>query len=153
MTRRYEFQLESVRKLRQRHRDAQRQRLGEAMHAAQLLEEQQRLLANEVNALRQSRREAMGRVTPDVNFLLDVQRYELLIQAQLQTMRQQQDTLNAEVERRRAVLAEAEQHVRVLDKLDDRRRAEFVAEALRQEELVLGELATQVYLRDSDHAG
>jgi flagellar protein FliJ len=152
MRRRYQFQLESVRQLRQWHRDAQRQRLGEAMHAAQLLEEQQRKVVEEVTELRQTRRQAMQQVTPDVNYLLDIQRYELLVQTQLQRLLQQQETLEAEVERRRLILAEAEQQVRVLDKLDDRRRAEFVAEELREEQLVIGEVATQMYLRNADSA-
>lgn len=153
MSRRYQFRLESIRRLRQEHRDAMRQRLGEAIHAAQLLEQHRGETEREIEGLKTARRQALQVPSPDVNRLLDFQRYELLVQAQLQALAQQQKTLSEEVERRRSVLAEAEQQVRVLDKLDERRRQEHHQEELRQEELVLNEVATQMYLRKREHAG
>lgn len=144
---RYRFPLDPVRRLRQARRDAQRERLAEALHAADILQTQQQVAAGELELLRQARRDAMQTTSPDVNRLLDTQRYELLLQAQLQTIAQQQGTLAEEVERRRAALAEAEQQVRVLDKLDERRHDQWRKEQLRREELVLGEIATQMYCR------
>lgn len=123
------------------------------MYAARLLEERQAEIKQELQGLRHARREAVGVTTPNVNRLLDFQRYELLVQAQLNTLQQQQVTLEAEVERRRVLLAEAEQQVRVLDKLDERRRTEYHARQLQQEEQVLNEIALQVYLRHPERAG
>jgi flagellar protein FliJ len=152
MTRPYRFQLETLRRLRAEHRDAQRQRLGEAMEAARLLEERRLDMLRELDDLRGARRAAVGVTTPDVNRLLDFQRYELLVQAQLEILETQQLAIEAEVDRRRAVLAEAEKQVRVLDKLDTRRQREHRAQELRSEELVLNEIATQSYLRNSGQA-
>ena len=148
---RYRFPLEPVRRLRQARRDAQRERLAEALNAADILQTQQQVAAGELKLLRQTRRDAMQTTSLDVNRLLDTQRYELLLQAQLQTIAQQQATLAEEVERRRAALAEAEQQVRVLDKLDERRHDQWRQEQLHREELVLGEIATQMYCRMAEN--
>ena len=139
----YRFTLEPIRRLRQAHRDAQRDRLGEALHAATILESQAAAALTELEQLREVRRVAMQRQSLDVNQLLDVQRYEFLLQGHLQTVRKQQQTIAQEVDRRRQSLAEAEQQVRVLDKLDERRREEWRRKELRHEELVLSEIALQ----------
>ncbi len=147
---RYRFSLQPIRRLRQAHRDVQRERLGEALHAANVLESQETTVQAELEQLRQARRGAMQREALDVNRLLDTQRYELLMQGQLQIVRNQQQTIAQEVDRRRAALAEAEQQVRVLDKLDERRQAEWHREELRREEVLLGEIATQRHWRERD---
>lgn len=147
---RYRFSLETIRRLRQAHRDAQRDRLGEALHAANILETHVSATLTELEQLREVQREGMRGESPDVNRLLDAQRYELLLQNQLQTIRKQQETIAQEVDRRRRSLAEAEQQVRVLDKLDERRKADWQMGELRREELILGELALQQHLRRDD---
>lgn len=148
---RYRFQLESIRRLRMGHRDQQRQRLGEAIHAETLLEQQIQSVQQELVELKAQQRAVMSAGILDVNRLLDSQRYEMLVQAQLKTMAGQRQTLQAEVQRRRELLADAEKEVKVLDKLDERRQQEHAKEALRQEELVLGEMATTQFLQSSAH--
>lgn len=147
---RYRFSLQPIRRLRQAHRDAQRERLGEAIHAASILESHENTVLRELEQLRQTRRNSMQGASIDVNRLLDTQRYELLMQGQLQAVRQQQQTIALEIDRRREAMAEAEQQVRVLDKLDERKQEEWHRAELRREELVLNELATQMHRRQRE---
>lgn len=144
----YQFQLEPVRRLRAAHRDQQQVRVADALNALDQLHAQLRSIDGELADLKELRRHTVSHGAFDVNVLLDSGRYEVVLQAQRDTLREQLAAVELEAERRRATLAEAEQQVRVLDKLDERRRAEFQWAAGRREAARLDEVAAQQSLRD-----
>jgi flagellar export protein FliJ len=118
----YRFRLETVRKLRESHRDELRGKLAEAYHASQLLEDQQTAVAEEITSLQQSQRLMTKEPTTSVNSLLEAQRYHAVLRAQQSTLEKQAKMLADEVDRRRQTVVEADQEVRILDKLDQRQR-------------------------------
>src|SRR3990172_2647244 len=120
----YRFRLETLHKLRVAMRDQQRAALADGYRAEQILAQRRESLAAEVSELRDMQRAALAAPYMDVNQLVEAQRYEMLLHAQGQQLAEQASRLEVEVERRRLALVEADRAVRVLDKLDERRRAE-----------------------------
>src|SRR3954470_7182110 len=111
----FRFRLQTLRRLREIHRDDQRSRLATAFEAERILEEQRTALAEEGAVLADSQRQMMRQGAVDVNLLLSGQRYQLALEAQARTLADQAAKLAEEVERRRQALVEADREVRVLD--------------------------------------
>ena len=129
----YKFRLETLQKVREAHRDQQRASLAEAFRAEQVLAENRAELAAEEQLMRELQRSAAAGKYLDVNRMLEAQRYDLLLKAQGQQMAKQAALLEAETERRRQVLVEADRDVRVLELLDERhRRAHVRAQQLAE---------------------
>ncbi len=138
----YQFRLQTLHKVREAHRDEQRAALAEAFRAEQVLAENRAQLMIEKQELRELQRSATNGQYMDVNRLLEVQRYELLLKAQSQELAKQAVLLSAETERRRQQLVEADREVRVLEMLDERNRRAHALEAQRAETKRLDEAAT-----------
>jgi flagellar FliJ protein len=138
---RFRFRLETLRRLREIHRDEQRGRLAAAFEAERILTEQREALAAEGIALVASQRTLMQQGTVDVNQLLASQRYQLMLEAQARTLAEQSAKLAEEVERRRQAVVDADREVRVLDKLEERQRRQHREAAQRLETKVLDEVA------------
>jgi flagellar FliJ protein len=138
---RFRFRLETLRRLREIHRDEQRSRLATAYEAERILVEQRGALAAESAALAESQRRLMQQGALDVNQLLASQRYQLALEAQSRTLADQAAKLVEEVERRRLAVVEADREVRVLDKLEQRQRRQHREAAERAETKVLDEVA------------
>src|SRR5688572_26241999 len=128
---RFRFRLQTLRRLREIHRDEQRGRLATAYEAERILAEQRESLAAEGVALTQAQRQLMQHGSLDVNQLLAAQRYQLALEAQSRALAEQAAKLAEEVERRRLALVEADREVRVLDKLEERQRLQHRANAQR----------------------
>ena len=139
----FRFRLAILRKLRESHRDELRGKLAEAYHAAQKLEEQQLAIADEILALQDVQRRATKGATTSVNSLLEAQRYQAVLRAQQSTLRDHSKVLSTEVERRRQNVIEADQQVRVLDKLNERQRLEHQQILDRAEVRELDEIASR----------
>jgi flagellar protein FliJ len=138
----YKFQLEALQKVREAHRDQQRVSLAEAFGAEQILAENRAELAAEEEEMRELKRSAAEGPYLDVNRMLEAQRYELLLKAQGQQMAKQAALLEAETERRRQALVEADREVRVLELLDERHRSAHVRGQQKDETKRLDEAAT-----------
>src|SRR3954454_14786923 len=138
----YKFRLDTLQKVREARRDQQRASLAEAYRAEQILEENRTELVNEQSALRGLQRSATDGKYLDVNRLLEVQRYELLLKAQEQELAKQAVLLASESERQRQVLVEADRDVRVLELLDERHREAHRRDEQREEIRQLDEVAT-----------
>ncbi len=137
----YKFRLAVVQKLREARRDQCRAALAEAFRAEQVLAANRAELAAEETALRALQRSAaVGRYL-DVNRLLEAQRYELLLKARSQEIAKQATLLDAEIERRRQALVEADRAVRVLELLDERHRREHRRRLARLDTKLLDEAA------------
>jgi flagellar protein FliJ len=137
----YEFRLKTLQKVREARRDECRAVLAEAFRAEQILKDKRRELAQEQAELRDLRRSAAGGRYLDVNKLVEAQRYELLLKLQEQELAKQAMLLEAETERRRLALVEADRDVRVLEILDERQRREYVQQTRRHETKQLDEAA------------
>ncbi len=139
----FRFRLATLRKLRESHRDELRGKLAEAYHAIHKLEEQQLAIADEVLALQDVQRRATKGATTSVNSLLEAQRYQAVLRAQQSTLRDNAKVLSTEVERRRQNVIEADQQVRVLDKLNERQRLDHQQTLSRAEVRELDEIASR----------
>jgi flagellar FliJ protein len=137
----YKFRLEALRKVREARRSQQRVSLADAYRAEQVLSEARAELAAEELALRGLQRSAAAGRYLDVNRLLEAQRYELLLKARAQELAKQAALLNAETERRRQLLVEADRDVRVLELLDARHRHEHKRRVQRLDTKQLDEAA------------
>ncbi len=138
---RFRFRLNTLRRLREMHRDEQRSRLATAYEAERILQEQRDGLAVESTELAKTQRELMTRGRVDVNELLTAQRYQLALDAQSRTLAAQAAKLAEEVERRRMAVMEADREVRVLDKLEERQLQQHREAASRAETKLLDEIA------------
>jgi len=138
---RFRFRLQTLRRLREIHRDEQRARLATAYEAERILAEQRASLVAESIGLADSQRGLMRQGALDVNQLLSYQRYQLALESQSRTLAEQAVKLAEEVERRRQTLVEADREVRVLDKLEERQRQQYREQAQRAETKVLDEVA------------
>ena len=116
----FRFRLESVLKLRVAERDARRQQLAEAFEAEQILQQHADELQRETETMQAHRRDTSQPGEVDVGGLLDANRYDLILAARRQQLQQQKSQLEAEIERRRMALIEADRQVQVLDKLKAR---------------------------------
>jgi flagellar export protein FliJ len=72
----------------------------------------------------------------------------MVLKAQVQHVQQQRQVVAAEIDRRRAVLAEADRQVKVLEKLRARQLERHLAEENRRETLRLDEVAQQRVVRE-----
>ncbi len=140
---RFRFRLATLRKLRESHRDELRGKLAEAYQAVQKLEEQQLVIVDELLALQDVQRRATEGTTTSVNSLLEAQRYQAVLRAQQSTLRDHSKVLSTEVERRRQNVIEADQQVRVLDKLNERQKLDHQQILNRAEVRELDEIASR----------
>jgi flagellar protein FliJ len=137
----YQFRLETLRRLRIVHRDQQRSALADAFRAEQVLVERRAELVREQADLRGIQLAAIGNSRLNVNQLVEAQRYQTILIAQERELADQERRLAEEIERRRLVLVEADRAVRVLDVLDEKHRREHRRQAERQETKRLDEVA------------
>ena len=142
----YQSKLKTLEKLRAGLRDEQLRRVADALRAEQALEQQRQTVDAEMAAARQYQ-QTLRQDRIDVNSLLATERYELLLKAQAAELANQQRTVAQERERRQVDLAAAQQQLRVIEKIDERRRKAFDQRQLRLEQAVMDELATQQFLR------
>ncbi len=139
----FRFRLSTLQKLRETHRDEMRSKLGEAFQAERLLGEQVEAVHAEEAELVETHRRSLQSGTTDVNQLLNVQRYSASLKGQLATMGKQMEMLGAEIEKRRLALVEADQEVRVLEKLHERQLDAHRSQVLRAEAKVMDEIASR----------
>jgi flagellar export protein FliJ len=137
----YQFRLETLRRLRIVHRDQQRSALADAFRAEQVLAEHRAELDREHAELRGIQRAAIESPHLNVSQLVEAQRYQSILVARDQQLADQSRRLAEEIERRRLVLVEADRAVRVLDLLDERHQREHRRQAERQETKRLDEVA------------
>ena len=144
---RYRSQLETLHQLRTRARDAQRARVADAMQAEAALDAKLMVIHQEAETGREMQRLARGDATIDPRAMLDMERYELLLKMEAGEIHKQKQIVQTELVQRRQVLAAAEQDLRVIEKLDERRREKFEQEERRREQRTMDEIATQQFLR------
>lgn len=139
----FKFKLNTLRKIRENHRDEMQAKLAEAIQAQQMLQQQLDMVQQELDALQATHRETLANMQSNVNQLLETQRYQSVLRAQQSTMQGQMQVLEAEIQNRRQALVEANREVRVLDNLEDRQRAAHRKEQELAEIKELDEIASR----------
>lgn len=145
----FKFRLETLLRIRIAARDERRSQLSEAYKAEQVLLEQEAQIIEEKQHTKQRAEQISQPGTVDVDVLLNVHRYELLLEAQLQMLCKQKQQVDEEIERRRQVLVEADREVRILEKLRekkllDHQQHEHLLEIKQFDEIAVNRAVKQV---------
>lgn len=147
----FTFRLATLLRLRESIRDQRRQDLAQALRAEELLRQEQQRVEDELRQLTERARQAAAPGEVHVDMLLEAERFELVLLARRRLLASQQETLQAEIQRRRAALVEANRQVQVLQRLRQRQAERHRQEENRREVLALDEVAQrQAYAREAD---
>jgi flagellar export protein FliJ len=144
----FRFRLATLLRLREAARDQRRAELAEALRADNVLVEQLRSLASDLEQLLADaiRTASPGRV--NIDRLVTAGRYELLLRAQQQSTERQRELLAQEIAKRQAALVEADREVRVLEKLRDVHQQRHREKEEQREQAQLDEIALRRYQRE-----
>ena len=143
----FRFRLETLLRLRLAEREQRRAELAKAIRAEEMLrtEERTRGLQQAEAAERSLQLKLPG--AADVDALLQTHRYEVVLTTQRRQLAAQIAQVEAELERRRQALVEADRQLRVLEKLRERQAAAYKQAAARQEVKQFDEMAMLGYVR------
>lgn len=144
----FQFQFETLKRLREAARDERRGHLAEALRAEEILSERMREINTQVEAFASQFKLPKSGVL-HVDHILEGQRYELLLRSELKTLEAQQEQVEAEITNRREALTEADREVRVLEKLSERQEKSHRQEQMRREQRDLDEVASQRWWREA----
>jgi flagellar export protein FliJ len=130
----FKFRLATLLKIRKRDRDQAAKMVQDARLAIAKVEENKRELMAQ-NAEMNDLRKGASAGAIDLRRLLDAQRFQMILLAQVQQLDDHLSKLNQELERREASLLKCQQSVKSLEKLRDQRieSAETLA-LLKQQE-------------------
>jgi len=117
--------LATLLKLREAVRDERRAELAQAYRADDVLNKLLEQTRTELNSLEDQCRKAAGPGTIDIDRLIEVQRYEIILKLQQRHLNEQRGRLAAEIERRRVALLAANREVRILEKLRERQLEQY----------------------------
>ena len=143
----FRFRLQTVLRLRIAERDERRGELAKALRAAEILQERREQLSDEMKENLELARKLAEPGKANIDRILQTHRYEAILKGTLAQLVVQEKQVAAEVERRRQILTEADRQVRVLEKLEDRKREEHVRMEQRQEMKQLDEVAAVSFVR------
>lgn len=139
----FRFRLTPVLHVREATRDERRAALADAMKAETVLAEQIQDKQGQIALLMQelTKERSVGEI--NVERLIQGQRYEALLRAELTMLGEQARRVAAEVERRRELLVVADRDVRVLERLREKQHARFLVEEEHREIKFLDDVAGQ----------
>ncbi|MBM4004085.1 MAG: flagellar export protein FliJ [Planctomycetes bacterium] len=137
---RFQFRLATLLKIRESDRDERRLRLAEALEAQRILHERIEELRREKGEISRESRAAIEPGQLDIDRVLRVSRYELLLEAQIDHLTKRDEQLREQIELRRDALVEADREVKILEKLRQRRREEFKTQERNLEQKAMDEL-------------
>jgi flagellar export protein FliJ len=139
----FRFRLATLLRIQEAARDQRRSELAEAFRAEQTLRERMSGLQQQYDELKQRYRQAGASGQVDIDRLIDVQRYELVLSAEQQLLRQHEAALAQEIERRRQALVAADREVRVLEKLRQQQHERHQVDQQRQDARKMDEVASR----------
>jgi len=137
----FHFRLQTLLRMRIAERDQRRADLAKALRAEEVLRaDEQRVVEEQANVAQRTRLlKSPG--AADVDSLLQTHRYEAVLFSQRKQIASQLAQVQAEAERRRLLVVEADRQVRVLEMLRERQLAAYQQEVERQEIKQFDELA------------
>jgi flagellar FliJ protein len=143
----FHFRLETLLRLRIAERDQRRAELAKAIRAEDMLRGDLQAMQRQQSALADRGRQLKSPGAADVDALLQTHRYELVLLAHQRQLSSQLAQVEAETQRRRLILVEADQQVRVLEKLRERQLRAHRQQAARLEVKQLDEQALLGHVR------
>ena len=143
----FTFRLQSVLKVRREARDQARYELARALQAETILKTQQEEGQEEVRQLLSQLVKAQTTGEISVDWIMELRRYEVVLKTQHAQVLEQMEQVGGEVERRRDLLANADREVKVLERLEAKKKNEWLKREQRLEQVENDEAAGQVFLR------
>jgi flagellar FliJ protein len=138
----FSFRLASVLRLRESVRDEKRSKLADAYAALQKLEDRRAEIVEESRELSRWQKSSADGGRVDVDRILDAQRYQSILQTDLEVVDRQKSAVEIETEKRRVALIAADQDVKVLEKLRqsqlERHKLQLAAAEMKQLDEVAG---------------
>jgi flagellar FliJ protein len=141
----FRFRLETLLKLRRAALDEQRAKLAEAYRAEALLVRRQQEIDQERAENQYHRRSTANTGVVQIDAALQTQRYEMILQAQRRVLEEQQRKLQDAIEQQRRVVVEADREVKVLEKLRERRLAEYQLAQQSRDIKHMDEIAARIH--------
>ena len=141
----FRFRLATLLKLREKSRDERRRELADGLRALETLQGRIAEVDAQLNELKGVYGDAAKPGQVILDKLLNTQRFEAVLRAELNTYQEQTQLVQDEIQRRRNMLIEADREVRVLEKLREKQLARHEEEQTRQEMKVMDELAGRIY--------
>jgi flagellar protein FliJ len=139
----FKFRLATLLRLRENDRDQRRAELAQAYQADDIMRQQQDELERERREMLDTNRRTAEPGEVDIDRLIQIGRYELLLKAHSDRIRRQREAVAVEIERRRETLVHANREVRILENLREKLRDRHREEDGRRETKTLDEVAIQ----------
>lgn len=139
----FQFRLTALLRLRETHRDERRADLAQAYQAMDIIEKQTAELTTQLVGVTEAARKALAPGVIHVDRIMGANREQLIFESQRRELERQHALLVDEIERRRATLSEADQQVKVLEKLKETQRRRHRQQQDRQETKMLDEFAAR----------
>lgn len=137
------FRLEAVARMRESQRDAARAQLADALQAAEVLDQRLEGVLQQCQTLLDQRRTATAQGAADAGWLLNAGRYEVVLRADEKRINENRLAIEAEIDRRRQLVADAEREVRALELLRERDERKAREKENRRAARRLDEFASQ----------
>jgi flagellar protein FliJ len=146
----FRFRLESLLKLRLAERDHRREELANAYRADQVLQQRLASVREEIVDTQRLSKACSAPGTVHVDKLLHSHRYELILVGQLQQIHRQRQLIANEIDRRRQALVEADQELRILEKLREKHATAFAYHEHKADIRLLDEMALRCKKANSE---
>jgi flagellar export protein FliJ len=143
----FRFRLATLLRLRESDRDERRSRLADAQRAEDIVGARIEEIDSELWRLRGESARLSRPGLVNVDELMEINRFELLLSAERQAAEQQHKLVAEEVERRRLALVAADREVRVLERLRETGQERHRQEVDRQERKQMDETAMHAFVR------
>lgn len=139
----FKYRLTTLLKLRKATRDERRALLAQAYLALEKLGQQRAMVERQLEETRQAHHVAAAPGEVNVDHLINSDRFQTILKAELQVLAQQTIAIEGEVEKRRQALMLADREVRVLEKLRDTQQGRHMAGLALLENKELDEVASR----------
>ncbi len=144
MAARFKFRLESVRQWRSVQRDLEKAKLQALFAELRGIEARRAALAA---AKQDAERAVLAAPAVDAQELAALDAHRRYAAAEAERLRRQEQECGARIAAQQAAVRKAEQNVRLLDRLKERRLAEWEAETAREQETLAAETYLAKYAR------
>ena len=140
----FQFRLATLLKIHRQLRDDAGIEVGKANQAISRIDEQtETLMAQRSEMLRQASESRTGAIS--IDSVLSYGRYDIQLQAEVNSLRETRSQLEAELERRQQVLIAAEADVKRFEKLEQDELAAYRAEQMKREQAEIDEASSIRY--------
>ncbi|MDZ4818162.1 MAG: flagellar export protein FliJ [Planctomycetota bacterium] len=146
----FRFRLATLQRLREQDRDEKRAHLADAERAEQIVLDRLAEIDQELDQLRQKTQQVASPGVVDLDALMEVQRYDMLLKFEQAHARQQHQVVSQEVLKRRETLLASDREVKVLELLRDKQAENHRQEEEKKSNQLIDEVAGRGYLVEKE---